>query len=136
MYDYQRKKDDDIVYVDESEISTEIIDNHFYNMTELPDGYYEVEKTKNKINHELPIHISVFILNYAKLRMLEFCYDFLDYYLPREDFEIMEMDTDSNFLGITAENVEDLIKPGLKKQFEREKHNSTRAPRKACTWTL
>ena len=35
----------------------------------------------------------------------------------------MEMDTDSNFLGITAENVEDLIKPELKEQFEREKHN-------------
>ena len=30
----------------------------------------------------------------------------------------MEMDTDSNYLGITAENVEDLIKPELKEQFE------------------
>ena len=35
----------------------------------------------------------------------------------------MEMDADSNYLGITAENVEDLIKPELKEQFEREKHN-------------
>ena len=33
------------------------------------------------------------------------------------------MDTDRNYLGITAENVEDLIKPELKEQFEREKHN-------------
>ena len=39
------------------------------------------------------------------------------------DFQIMEMDTDSNYLGITVENVEDLIKPELKEQFEREKHN-------------
>ena len=104
-----KEKHHDIVYVDESEIGTEIIDNHFYDMTELPDGYYEVEKTKKKINLDLPIHIGVFILNYAKLRMLEFYYDFLDYYLSREDFEILEMDTDSNYLGITAENVEDLI---------------------------
>ena len=35
----------------------------------------------------------------------------------------MEMDTDSNYLQITAENVEDFIKPELKEQFEREKHN-------------
>ena len=35
----------------------------------------------------------------------------------------MEMDTDSNYLGITAENVEDLIKPELKERFEGEKHN-------------
>ena len=55
--------------------------------------------------------------------MLEFYYDFLDYYLPREDFEMVEMDTDSNYLGISAENVEDLIKPKLREEFEREKHN-------------
>ena len=92
-------------------------------MSELPDGYYKVEKTKKEINLDLPIHIGVFILNCAKPRMLEFYYDFLDYYLFREDFQILEMDTDSNYLGITAENVEYLIKPELKKQFEREKHN-------------
>ena len=62
-----KEKHHDIIYVDESEISTEIIDNRFYNMTELPDGYYEVEKTKKKIYLDLPIHIHVFILNYAKL---------------------------------------------------------------------
>ena len=42
----------DIFYVSESEISTEIIANHFYDMTELPDSCYEVEKTKKKINLE------------------------------------------------------------------------------------
>ena len=55
--------------------------------------------------------------------MLEFYYDFLDYYLSREDFQILEMDTDSNCLRIAAENMEDLIKPELREQFEREKHN-------------
>ena len=74
-------------------------------------------ETKQKINLDLPIHLSVFILNFAKLRMLEFYYDFLDYYLPREDFEMVEMDTDSNYLGISAENLEDLIKPKLREEF-------------------
>ena len=118
-----KEKHHDIVYVNESENGTEIMDEHFYNLTELPDGYYEVEKTKKKINLDLPIHLGVFILNYAKLRMLEFYYDFLDHYLPREDFELLEMDTDSNYLGITGENVEDLIKPELREEFERNKHN-------------
>ena len=118
-----KEKHHDIVYVNESEIGIEIMDEHFFNLTELPDGYYEVEKTKKKINLDLPIHLGVFILNYAKLRMLEFYYDFLDYYLHREDFEILEMDTDSNYLGITGENVESLIKPELREDFERNKHN-------------
>ena len=33
-----------IVYVNGSEIGTGIMDEHFYNLTEFPDGYYEVEK--------------------------------------------------------------------------------------------
>ena len=110
-----KEKHHDIIYVNETEIGKE--------MTELSNGYYEVEKTKQKINLNLPIHLGVFILNYAKLRMLEFYYDFLDYYLPHKDFEMVEMDTDSNYLGISAENVEDLIKPKLRKEFEKDKHN-------------
>ena len=118
-----KEKHHDVIYVNENEIGEEIMDNHFYDMTELPNGYYEVEKTKQKINLHLPIHLGVFILNYAKLRMLEFYYDFLDHYLCREDFEMAEMDTDSNYLGITAENVEELIKPKLREEFDYDKHN-------------
>ena len=47
--------------------------------------------------------------------MLEFYYDFLVYCLHREDFEILEMDTDSNYLGISVENLEDLINPKLRR---------------------
>ena len=118
-----KEKHHDVIYVNENEIGEEIMDNHFYDMTELPIGYYEVEKTKQKINLDLPIHLGVFILNYAKLRMLEFYYDCVDKYLSCEDFEMVEMDTDSNYLGITAENVEDLIDPKLHEEFEREKHD-------------
>ena len=55
-------------------------------MTKLPDGYYEVEKTKKKINLDLPIHIGVFILNYAKLRMLKLYYNCVDKYLSVRTF--------------------------------------------------
>ena len=118
-----KEKCHDIVYIKESEIGIEIMDKHFYSLTELPDGYYKVEKTEKKINLNLPTHPSVFALHYAKLRMLKFYYDFLDYYLLCEDFEVLKMDTDSNYLGITAENVEHLIIPELHEEFERNKHN-------------
>ena len=94
-----KEKHHDIVYVDESEIGAQIMDEHFYGLTELPNGYYEVEKTKQRIILDLPIHLGVFILNYAKLRMLEFYYDCVDKYLSREDFEYSEMDTDSGVYG-------------------------------------
>ena len=44
-----KEKHDDIVFINESEIGSEIMDEHFYNLTsltELPDSYYEVEKLK------------------------------------------------------------------------------------------
>ena len=62
-----KEKHHDVIYVNKNEIGEEIMDNHFHDMTELPNGYYEVEKTKQKINLDFPIHLGVFILNYAKL---------------------------------------------------------------------
>ena len=57
------------------------------------DQYYEIELAKKNIKLDLPIQLGFFILQYAKLRMLEFYYDFLDSYVDRSDFEYIEMDT-------------------------------------------
>ena len=48
-----KEKHHDIIYVNETEIEEEIMENHFYDITELPNGYYEVEKAKQKINLDL-----------------------------------------------------------------------------------
>ena len=124
-----KEKHYDIVYVNESEIGAEIMDNHFYCLTELSNGYYEVENTKQKIILDLPIHLSVFILNYAKLHMLKFHYDCVDKYLSREDFEYSEMDTDSAYMAISGDSIEALIKPDLREEFENDKHNWFVTPR-------
>ena len=116
-----KEKHHDIVYVNESEIGAEIMDNHFYSLTELPNSYYEVEKTKQKIILDLPIHLSVFILNYAKLCMLEFDYNCVNKYLSREDFEYSEMDMDSAYMAISGDSFESLIKPDLREEFENDK---------------
>ena len=131
----KKEKHHDIVYINESEIGTEIMDKHSYNLTELPDYYYEVEKTEKKINLYLPIHLGVFILNYAKLRMLEFYYDFWTITFILKTLR-SSMDTDSTYLGITAENVEDLIKPELLEEFEQNNHNwfvTPLSPQSRCT---
>ena len=118
-----KEKHHDIIYVDESEIGRQIISPHFYDMTELPDGYYEVERTKPSINLNIPIQVDVFILNYAKLRMFEFYYDCVDKYLSDEDFIYCEMVTDSAYMAISGDNFEQLIKPELCEEFEKDKHN-------------
>ena len=44
-----KEKHHDIVHVNESEIGAEIMDNHFYSLTELPNDYYEVKKRNRKL---------------------------------------------------------------------------------------
>ena len=55
--------------------------------------------------------------------MLEFYYDFLDKYLDRSDYEYCEMDTDSTYIAISGENIEELVKPDLREEFENDKCN-------------
>ena len=118
-----KEKHHDILYVSDSQVGGYIMNNHFFGLTELPDGYYEVEQTKSTIFLDLPIHIGVFILNSAELHMLEFSYDFIDHYLSHDDFEHVEMDAYSAYLGTVGQNVEDLIKEDLREKFEKDEAN-------------
>ena len=69
------------------------------------------------------MQIGFFVYQYAKLRMLQFYYDFLDKYLERSDFQYFEMDTDSTYIAVSGDSVESLIKPELKSEFESDKAN-------------
>ena len=67
------------------------------------DQFYEVEALKRRIDLNLPIQLGYFVLQYAKLKMLQFYYDFLDTHVDRGDFEYIEMDTVSNnYLYVTS----------------------------------
>ena len=81
------------------------------------EQYYEVEMAKCKIKLDLPIQLGYYILQYAKLRMLEFYYDFMDVYVDRADFEYCEMDTDSAYMAISGSNLEDVIKPEMRTKY-------------------
>ena len=53
----------------------------------------------------------------AKLRMLEFYYDFLNKYIDRRDFELIQMDTDSMYMALSSKNLDDIVKPKLLKEY-------------------
>ena len=89
----------------------------------LSDDCYEVEMAKKSIRLDMPTQIGFFILQYAKLRMLEFYYDFLDRFIDRSDFQYCYMDTDSAYAAFSSENVEDLIKPELREEYQRVKYD-------------
>ena len=53
--------------------------------------------------------------------MLEFYYDFLDKFCDRKDFELIQMDTDSFYMALSAEVFDDIIKPEMKELYKEEK---------------
>ena len=54
--------------------------------------------------------------------MLQFYYDFLDKYIDRRDFELIQMDTDSFYFALSHDTLEAAVKPKLLEEFEREKN--------------
>ena len=53
----------------------------------INDQLYEVELAKTEIEHGEPIIVGFFKLQYAKLRMLELYYDFLERFCDINKFE-------------------------------------------------
>jgi len=68
-----------------------------------------------------PFQIGIAVYQLAKHRMLEFYYDFLDRYFDRRYFELIQMDTDSYYMAISAERLEDIVRPELQTEFEAKK---------------
>jgi hypothetical protein len=111
----------DIKYPNENEVPKYIENPRFRQLDEIGNGHFEVTMAKNKINLDLPIQIGYFVYCYAKLRMLEFYFDFVDKFVDRKDFEYVEMDTDSAYIALSGPTLESVLKPDMVDQFYDER---------------
>ena len=66
----------------------------FFNDLEEIGGAYEIKEFKRIVMIKRSYQCGLAVYQLAKLRMLEFYYNFLDKYLSRQDFELCCMDTD------------------------------------------
>ena len=105
---------------DEKVVDRALRSVYFSDLDEIGQAY-ELESRKPQITIRRPFQVGIAVYQLAKLRMLEFYYDFLDRYFDRRDFELIQMDTDSNYIAISAERIEDIVRPDLKPEFEAQK---------------
>ena len=80
-----------------------------------------MESRKPRITIRQPFQVGITVYQPAKLRMLEFYYDSLERYFNRRDFELIQMDMDSNYMAISAQSLKDIVRPELKAEFETQK---------------
>ena len=112
-----------VIYTkDEKVVDRALRSAYFEDLDEI-GAAYELESRKPRITIRRPFQIGIAVYQLAKLRMLQFYYDFLDRYLDRKDFELIQMDTDSNYLAISGKKLEDIVKPEMKAEFEEQKKN-------------
>ena len=105
---------------DEDEVDKHLRFAWFADIEEIGDAY-KIELRKDKLTIARPFQVGIVVYQHAKLRMLQFYYEFLDYYLDRRDFELIQMDTDSMYFALSHNKFEDAIKPDYRAQFEQDK---------------
>ena len=95
----------------------------FEDLEEINAGVFEVRQRKRQVTITRPYQCGIAVYQLAKLRMLEFYYDFLDKFCDRRDFELIQMDTDSFYMALSANDFDDIIKPEMKELYKEEKKN-------------
>lgn len=112
-----------VKYENDSDKVDRMIEHFTFNELEELDGSYEVSMKKRRLRLTNPIHLSIAIYQLAKLRMLQFYYGCVNYCIDRRDFQLQEMDTDSLYMSVSADNAfPDLVKPELHQHYEENKH--------------
>ena len=117
-------------YCTEKAASLMVNDRRFRQLDVVVDDAYEIEMNKKTITYTLPVHVGFFVLQYAKMRMLQFYYDFINRYLERPLFQYCEMDTDSAYVALAAESVDALVTSELREHYFR--HRAEWLPSECC----
>ena len=76
---------------------------------------------KQKIVMDLATQLGYHILQLAKLRMLQFCYDFLEKLCVKNSFEYIEMDTYSAYFEFAGKRLDHIVKPGKEQELRNQK---------------
>ena len=85
---HRPRKHRQVKFCDDTKASQLINTPFFRKIDEIDKDTFEVQSCKKAIKLNLPLQIGLFVYQNAKLRMLQFYYDFLDKYLDRSDFHI------------------------------------------------
>ena len=70
-----------------------------------------------------PCQCGTVLYQQPKLQMLEFFYNFMDKYFSRQDFELCYMDSDSFYLAMSGDSLDEIVNPEMEQAYEADKKN-------------
>ena len=98
----------------------------FKRLNTVQKDLYVIELLRSTIEHKEPRIVGFFFLQYAKMRMLELYYNFVDKFCDVNKFEELEMDTDTLYLALAEENLYDCIRLEKKGDWEKLREKDCR----------
>ena len=104
---------------DENKVDKAMRSPYLEDLEEIGDAY-EIREGKKKVSVDRAYQCGIAVYQLAKLRMLEFYYDFLDKYVDRRDFEYCYMDTDSAYIAISGEELRDVVRLELLEAYDKD----------------
>ena len=111
----------EVKYCTEVGTSSHVNNKRFRQLDDVTEDAYEITSNKVRLTYDLPLHIGFFVYQYAKLRMLQFYYDFIDRYVDRSLFQYCEMDTDSAYIALAGDTIDDLVAPEHREHYFRNR---------------
>ena len=105
-------------YLTDEKTHSAINGKNFKRINHITNQLYQVELVNSEIELREPIIVGFFIPQYAKLRMLEKYYNFFKNFRDTDMYEELKMDTDSLYLALSEEDLEDVILPEKRAEWD------------------
>ena len=99
-----------VKFCEQKDLDKHIRDPFFKSVEELGGGLFEVVKGKRRVVQDTPIQVAIAVYSMAKLCLLEF-WKFLKDHLDEALYCEMETDTDSLYIAIARETLDECVKP-------------------------
>jgi len=112
----------DVSYIQGDADALKMVNNQRFKKMNLifpEENIYECEMRKKRISVDLPIQLALTILQHSKLRILKLYYNYIDYYISRKHYQLIEMDTDCLYLAISGPNMSSVIKNDKKREYNK-----------------
>ena len=110
-------------YLSDEKTHAAINSKLFKKLDQVNNSLYEIELAKVQIEPKEPIIVGFFILQYAKLRMLELYYNFFTRFCEVNKFEELELDTDWLYLALAEKELQDCMRPEMRAERQRLRSN-------------
>ena len=95
----------------------------FHSLSELGSHTVEVQSNRAVTKLNVPVQIGFFVLEYGKLLLLRFYYDFIVKYMKPDYYCLIQADTDSLYMGLACSTIHQIFKTELRDHYIKDYEN-------------